>query len=446
MADVAGFPYLEMQFTKDGDVFADAELQQALAFGGGDVTDLFVISHGWNNDMADARQLYKDFFARLRQEVDAARVPGIAGRSLGVLGILWPSKKFTDEELIPSGAASLAGPVTTQALAKEIDRVKDAFDKPTAAADLEKVKALVPRLDDSPAARDELVDLLRSLLPPQAAGDEESPAALKSLPGRDLLQRLSVPVLPAAPAARPGSGGAAAFHPPGAATGGQAGSAAGFGLLSGLKGGAFKLLNLVTYYQMKERAGTVGRKGVSSVLRQLRARRPDLKLHLIGHSFGGRLVTAATLGPDGQPPVKPTTLSLLQAAFSHYGFAQNYDPGKDGFFRKVVSESRVAGPIVITCTLNDKAVGTAYPLASQIAGQVAAAFGDKNSRFGGLGANGARKTPEAVDGKLLPAGGAYQLTPGKLYNLNADAVIKDHSDIAKNEVAHAILTAVAAAP
>ncbi|HSS77667.1 MAG TPA: hypothetical protein VLV54_13095, partial [Thermoanaerobaculia bacterium] len=258
----------------------------------------------------------------------------------------------------------------------------------------------------------------------------------------DLLQRLSVPVLPAASAAHSG-GGAAGFS----SAGGAAGSAASFGLLSGIKGAAFKLLNLITYYQMKERAGTVGRSGLNSVLQKIRARRPNLRLHLIGHSFGGRLVSAAALGPDGLPqPVKLTTLSLLQAAFSHYGFAQNYDPGKDGFFRKVVSESRVAGPVVITCTLNDKAVGTAYPLASQIAGQVAAAFGDKNNRFGGLGANGAQKTPEAVDGKLLPAGGTYHFASGKLYNLNADAFIKNHSDIAKNEVAHAILTAMAAAP
>ncbi|HSS75582.1 MAG TPA: hypothetical protein VLV54_02455 [Thermoanaerobaculia bacterium] len=180
MADIADFPFFELQFTKNGDVFSADELQKILSFVGGDVTDLFVISHGWNNDMAEARQLYQDFFKRMRQEVDAARVPGIADRKLGILGVLWPSKKFTDQDLIPSGAASLGGPVTTQALAKEIDRVKDAFDKPTAAADLEKAKALMAKLDDSPAARDELVGLLRSLLPEQTAGDEERPAALSA--------------------------------------------------------------------------------------------------------------------------------------------------------------------------------------------------------------------------------------------------------------------------
>jgi len=433
MAELSGFPYFEVQFTKDGKVHDPAEAQKVVDFaGGGGVTDLFVIAHGWNNDMADARSLYAGFFARLRQEVDAARVPGAAGRQFGVLGILWPSKKFAEKELIPSGAAGLGDLITTADLQAEIDR----FGDDLGAEKLARAKALVPKLEDSPAARDELVTLLRSLLPHSIEG-EEAPKQLLTLPGRDVLAKLSKPAFSAAPAGGPGkAAGLGAASP--------AGGAAGFGLLSGIKGGLFKLLNLTTYYQMKERAGTVGRQGVTALLRQIRDRRPDLKLHLIGHSFGARVVTAASLGPDGQPPVKPTTLTLLQGAFSHYGFAQGYETGKDGFFRRVVSESRIGGPVVITCTHNDDAVGKAYPIASQLAGQVAEALGDKDSLYGGLGANGAQKTPEAQDGTLLPAGGAYQLAAGKLFNLNADAVIKNHSDIVKNEVAHVLLTSVAA--
>ena len=101
------------------------------------------------------------------------------------------------------------------------------------------------------------------------------------------------------------------------------------------------------------------------------------------------------------------------------------------------------GPIVITCTQNDKAVGVAYPLASLIAGQNASGIGDKNDPFGGIGRNGAQKTPEASDGTLLNIGGSYQFKAGKLHNLNSDAIIKGHSDITHNEVAYAILNAVA---
>ncbi|HEX9944253.1 MAG TPA: hypothetical protein VGG03_19755 [Thermoanaerobaculia bacterium] len=448
MAAISGFPYFEVQFTKNGEVFAPDEVKQVVDFAGsGEVTDLFVISHGWNNDIDDARQLYRKLLARLRDRLDSGAVQGLAGRKFAVLAVLWPSKKFTEKELIPSGAASAGGLVSEEDVREEIDRVKDAFDSPTAEEDLERAKALVADLEDDPAARDEFARLLRSLLPPEAeADDEETPPAFFDLPGDDLLKELSVPVLAAPPvtgaldvgAAAAGIGEAGGDQPAG-----PQGGAVGFGLLSGIKGGAFKLLNLTTYYQMKERAGTVGRNGLNPVLRKLRERRPDLKLHLIGHSFGGRLVTAATLGPDGQAPVQPDTLTLLQAAFSHYGFSQDYEPGKNGFFRKIVTEGRVKGPVLITCTLNDEAVGKAYPIASQLAGQVAAGLGDKNSRYGGIGANGAQKTKEAIDGKLLPAGGAYQFAAGKLYNLNADAFIGNHSDISKNEVAHAVLTSVA---
>ena len=427
MAAISGFPYFEVQFTKAGEVFDEAEVQKLLDFAGkgpGEVTDLLVVSHGWNNDLKQARALYRRLLARLRKQLDAGRVPGVAGRKFAVFAVLWPAKKFAERDLIASGAASLGGPVSTQVVQEEIDRVKDAFDSASAEADLERAKSLVPKLDDSPKAQKDYVALLRSLMP-QGTEDEETPPGFFDLPGDELLRRLSVPAFAAAPAA----------------AGGTAGGAAAVGMLSGIKAAAYKLLNLTTYLQMKERAGTVGRKGVSSLLRRLRQRRPNLKLHLVGHSFGGRLVTAAALGPDGQEAVKPTTLTLLQAAFSHYGFAQKFDGSKDGFFRRVVG--RVTGPVVVTCTHNDEAVGKAYPIASQIARQMASALGDKNSPFGGIGANGAQKTPEAIEGKLLAAGGAYQFAAGKLYNLNADAFIANHSDVTNDEVAHMILAAVA---
>jgi hypothetical protein len=138
----------------------------------------------------------------------------------------------------------------------------------------------------------------------------------------------------------------------------------------------------------------------------------------------------------------PETLVLLQAAFSHHSFAKRFDGTRDGFYRRVVANKMVAGPIVITCTQNDWAVGLAYPLASLLAGQAAAGLGDKNDRYGGMGRNGAQKTPEANDGTLLAAGGTYAFQAGTVYNLNADRVISDHGDICKDEVAHALLTAI----
>jgi hypothetical protein len=386
--------------------------------------------------MADARGLYARFFERMRAVIDKGAVAGVGGRRFAVLAVLWPSKKFADQDLIPSGAAGAGSPITDELLKNELDAMKGVFDGKDADATLDKAIRLVAGLEDSAKAQAEFADLLRALLPArQAADDLDAADAFRSLPGGELIKRLGKP-LPLAQAA-PGPGGAAA------ATGGAAGLGQ---IFSGIKAGALNLLNLTTYYQMKERAGQVGSQGLNPLLQAIQALPgvAPIKLHLIGHSFGGRLVTAAVAGPEGQTPLAVDTLTLLQTAFSHYGFAQRYDGVHDGYFRKVMDGRAVRGPGLVSFTKNDLAVGKAYPLASLIAGQAAAALGDENDKYGGIGRNGALKTPEASSGVLLAVGAPYPLSPGKLHNLNADAVIKGHSDICHDEVAYAILAAVSA--
>jgi pimeloyl-ACP methyl ester carboxylesterase len=221
-----------------------------------------------------------------------------------------------------------------------------------------------------------------------------------------------------------------------------AGGAAGIGdFFSGITAAARRLLNYATYYQMKERAGKIGVRGAYALLRQIKTANPELRVHLVGHSFGGRLVTAAALGPPHSPSVAPASMTLLQSAFSHNGFARNFDGERDGFFRAVVEQGRVAGPILITHTKNDRAVGIAYPIASRIARQDSSDLGDADDVFGGIGRNGAQHTPEAEPGELLDAGSPYAFVPGKLYNLHADRLISGHSDVTGPAVIHAVLTA-----
>jgi hypothetical protein len=202
-------------------------------------------------------------------------------------------------------------------------------------------------------------------------------------------------------------------------------------------------MNYTTYYVMKNRAGVVGRTGGYQVLREVRDDFPALKIHLAGHSFGGRLVTAAADGPTDKPPIRPETLTLLQAAYSHNGLAHLYDGVHDGFFRPVITAKKVKGPILITCSKQDTAVGIAYPIASLLSGVTAAALGDKNDPFGGMGRNAAQRTPEAVDEALLPAGTKYHFNRDKVFNLNGDAVITGHGDVCRPEIASALLQAIA---
>lgn len=440
MSEISGFPYFEVEFDKKGRVHDPEQVQRAVdAVDAGGATDLFVISHGWNNHMAEARELYGQFFGVLRGALDDGPPAELAGRRFAVLAVLWPSKKFADKELIPTGAASIGSAVSDRAVEEQLEALRDAFDAPDADARLERARELVPELEDSADARREYADLLRSLLAPSDEHEGEVPRAFFTVPGDTLMDRLAKPGMQAGPPPGGGLDG-------GGAPAGPGGSAAGLGqILGGIKGAASNLANFVTYYQMKERAGTVGRGGVNEVLRELRERSPGLRIHLVGHSFGGRLVTAAADGPAGQPPVVVDTMTLLQAAFSHNGFASKWNGEDDGLFRRVVTEGRVRGPILVSHTVNDKAVGVAYPLASRIANQVASALGDRNDPFGGIGRNGAQNTPEAVDGQLLAVGGgSYAFDGGKrVFNLGADAFITGHSDICKPEVARAVLAAVA---
>ena len=137
-------------------------------------------------------------------------------------------------------------------------------------------------------------------------------------------------------------------------------------------------------------------------------------------------------------------MSLLQAAFSHHGFAKNWDDrGSSGFFHRVVEKDAISGPIVITCTQNDKAVGLAYPIASLLAGQTASGLGDKDNKYGGMGRNGAQKS-DAIELKMAAVGAPYTLRAKRFSNLNADLFIKDHGDVSNREVAYLLLSTIAA--
>ncbi|HEY2907751.1 MAG TPA: hypothetical protein VGJ29_17745, partial [Vicinamibacterales bacterium] len=131
MQTVGGFSYFEVEFTKDGAVSDPAQVAALHDFVlQGGTTDLLTISHGWNNDMADARDLYARFLAAVRRVLDNRLVPAAATRSFAVLAVLWPSKKFADEELIPSGAAALGSAVSIAFVQQQLDRLEAALQSP----------------------------------------------------------------------------------------------------------------------------------------------------------------------------------------------------------------------------------------------------------------------------------------------------------------------------
>jgi subtilisin family serine protease len=442
------FAFFPVEFDKSGSPVNAAQADALLA-AAGNYPHVFVVSHGWNNDMADAQSLYDALFAQVGALLGVAGAP-IQRNQVAVAGVFWPSKKFADSDLIPGGAAAMgagdeaAARIALEGLAVDPDRLGNPTSDPDRLNRIEQAKALISRLEGDPAARREFVALLRTIQPrtPSASPDDGTDALFD----RDadvLLGGLVAPVLAPPPTT---AGSPAAALSLGGFVGGIVGGVRDLG--NGFVAAARRLANIFTYYQMKDRAGIVGQKGLGAPLVRLRQTAPATRIHLVGHSFGARVVTAAA--DTLQPRTPGISLTLLQGAYSHNGLAARFDGVHDGFFRHVVSDRKIAGPIAITYTKNDLAVGVAYPLASRIANQVASALGDANDPYGGMGRNGAqRMSPGEMNldvQSLLPRGQVYEMRPGVIHNLNSDAFITGHSDITKPEVAQALLAVAATTP
>ena len=422
----------DVEFTKEGRVFDDTQVTDLLA-GLDGATDLLVLSHGWNNDRAEAEFLYSKLLGSLTQ----VGLPGSGpGSRVAVMQVLWPSKKFALSSLIPGGGAASAVDAGDQALRESLEeltrdpeRLGEDEEDPVRRAAVDRALATLANLDDSVDARREYVHQIRLVLDPTQAHEDDGSVEFLTMDPEDLFDQFSqeVPVTPAA-----GAGGAAAMGGGGAVFLGD--------LLSGARAAARRIANFATYYTMKTRAGVVGQTGVASVLLRAHDRQPGLRTHLAGHSFGGRLLTAAAATVP--PRDSRLSLVLLQAAFSHNGLARRFDGTHDGAFRTALADHRVTGPVVITHTKNDLAVGVAYPLASRIARDKAAAIGDENDPYGGMGRNGAQHTPE-VDPAVAelrkdPGDAHYAFTPGSVFNLRADSAITGHGDVTNTAVASAL--------
>ena len=86
----------------------------------------------------------------------------------------------------------------------------------------------------------------------------------------------------------------------------------------------------------------------------------------------------------------------------------------------------ISGPILVTHTANDKAVGIMYPIASRISGENAATLGNKDDEYGGIGRNGAINLEHGEIGRadtLLDMTGKYTFDVGKANNLLADKLL-----------------------
>jgi len=432
---LSNFPFWSLEFDENGDAVNPAFLEtfkQELI--GQKITDLFIFSHGWNNDHQLAMALYKGFFKEVNTLIDDTDIPFRRDAVIGTAGVIWPAIKWPDDEGSSSagGAAGFHGDTQSATLDTSLQKLYKT------SAELQLVSELLELLDKKERSfesldlfKHKLFELMSQVQPGGTAADSLFSKQINphDINTNDLFDSLSVNE-----PAPPSQGGAAGLS----------------GTFSRLWRGAKSALRIATYWTMKERAGIVGQNGLGPLLTVLNKAIPGLKIYLIGHSFGARLVSYALKGLPANTnkdnsPVK--LLYLLQGAFSHFAFADvlPFDNSRSGDLKGMAK--RVDGPLVATFSEKDLAVGQAYRIASFVSGQDASAVGDLTFRWQGMGYDGAQEVG-AVSARLGKEGTSYPFQKGKWLNLDGNKVIVNgglpsgaHSDIVYPHTAWVLISA-----
>ncbi|MGW4930435.1 hypothetical protein ACWEOH_14900 [Agromyces sp. NPDC004153] len=409
----------------DGTLGSETAIE-ALTSPPSDVTDVFILSHGWLGDYQDAISQYDWWLSATNPDRPDDDIRPF------VIGLHWPSKAWSDRALKgrPSG---LLGDVTSGGdHAITVGEAVDEFAAHLAGTDaaraalatiLDYAASIDPDADatSADALPAEVAEAYRVLAAEAAARSDDDP----------LLGGGWDPDLAFAEAAEHGADGEDGLL--------------GEGFWGKLREAVLTPLRQLTFWSMKDRARVIGESGGSQLLRKIQEAAPHARVHLMGHSFGTIVVSATVRGPGKTPtpPLRPVeSMFLVQGAVSLWAFSADVPEsvgGGRGYFADVARPEFVAGPIIATRSKWDYAVGKFYPLAVRVTRQYL--LGEP-PKFGGIGAFGIQGagakelTALATGARPEPAFAASEI-----YNLDASDVIAKldgpagaHSDIAHSEL------------
>lgn len=457
--DITKTTYYLVRFDKNGEERKDDEhcqsglLSDAIAEQIKEgITDVFIMSHGWMTDEPRAIAQYESWIRAMLDEDCSDDVAKIKAKRKDfksiVVGIHWPSLPFGDEKPVDWGllGAKAAEKSSKNIINKFSERISDS-DK--AAGILGKLcKWTFARNGVARPDERELITAWETL--ESESGLEGK--GLKGDPGSDR-NLLNGSELLAEAKRREGkdlSNEAEAEGKDQSESGCEC-------KIVKQKWDLFDTLfagpRLLSFYKKKKLALTVGEKGASELLRKLQSVAPaETRFHLVGHSFGSIVVSAAIKGPKTNSlPLRPVnSLVLLQGALSHWSFCKDEEifEGGEGYFYCLNNEGYLSGPVLSTWSRCDRACGDWYPLAAFAKGEYAIAEDEDQPNFyGSVGRWGIRgKTISKVIGeKLYPCDKAYSFKPSFLYSFDGtdyirsgDAFSGGHSDLAHPEVAHLV--------
>jgi hypothetical protein len=393
-----------------------------------EVTNIFLFSHGWMGDVPAAVRQYDAWIGAFAgSSLDRKRAEDVfPGFRPLFIGLHWPSLPWGDEE-IGDGSFAIEGFCNSGAERPGPDQLFNAYAE---------------RLGGKP----EVCDALHIIF--DEARRDAAPPELSER-ARDAFLKLNraLGLEANGPAGAPDSD-REPFDPDAALRAGDEAAFGGYDIFGGMLG----LVRLCSYWTMKKRARSIGETGMHSFVNALQKATAARKtrIHLMGHSFGCVVVSSILAGPSGDGSFdRPIdSVVLAQGALSLWSFAPSIPfPGAGaGYFHRVTREGRIRGPLVTTRSRYDTAVGVQYPRACVISGEPSFDVTEL-PKYGAVGTFGLQGVAEQTktDCELLPADGAYEFQPGRIYNLEASRYIAKgsgssgaHNDIAGPEVAHAI--------
>ncbi|MEU7727525.1 hypothetical protein AB0B78_20150 [Streptomyces sp. NPDC040724] len=391
-----------LRYDEDGRLLspkAEEELKRRLP----GTSDVFLFSHGWNNVFAKALERYRSFINGYMEQRRTLGIPTPQNYRPLLIGIIWPSTSF----VFPweAGPDIAAAPDPEGREAAEVEEMLELVAKSLPGA---KRPEFTERIDGRTAIGRadalRLAGLVLGTLRPEIDPDDGSraPTAQEFL---DTWQELETGTH-TVPADDGDAIGLVPDEENGAPVGGAPAVAGDFPF------DPRSLLRTGTVWKMKARAGDVGAHGVAPLVGHI-LQQDGPRLHLIGHSFGARVLLSALA--TAAPARRARSMLLLQPAVNRWCFAGNVaGTGRKGGYHAVPDLLEL--PLLTTLSAHDEPLRKFFHLAmrgSQLGEPDIAAFGNTDL-YGALGGYGPAEEQgrTAKADAIFPDKGRYDLGSG----------------------------------
>jgi pimeloyl-ACP methyl ester carboxylesterase len=424
----ASAPFYALRFDADGRTMGP-KTRQHLVDALGTFTDVYLFSHGWNNDWDTALKSYLKFAKTVREMIISRRLDFGRPYTPLLAGVFWPSSALVmpwEEGPGFAGAGAM----------EEVEDIERRL--------IAEVAQSVPveRLDDfyrltekTELAESEAIELLELVSNVFASGDPD----LDNDEGRDVNDALigwaKLEALLAGPELPKSFSDFGRGRPGAPASGPQTAA-----FLDKLN--PRNLIRMLTVRQMKDRAGVVGANGVGPLLRDMLAVNENTRFHLVGHSYGARVLLNAVARPEGQPLPRPVdSLLLLQPAVNHLCFADTLSGGRAGGYRN--APDLVKRPIMTTFSVHDFPLRNIFHLAlrrGKDIAEVEAAADEPPNQYAALGGYGPRGTDDWREVAIKDPDDHYDFGKNapRIWAVNGAKTIRGHSDIYSESTAWAL--------